>query len=1270
MKAATRRKGLLCLSVLALFCLFAVMTAIPAAVNSAPEAPYIRPIDGYYDGEEGSGRTANDGGLSIWMVNDTASTSGIDGLCGFDTTSWGRQVCEKVADYVLINGKTFTELNAEIPQVNGKNALERYVMAYSGNLLCFRVHMDQGASGFNINSVETVTFLPGFTWYKGDNATEIPELTVKEKYTMEIVQVDGTWMARRKLAEDGLTVKTPASRTEYTAGESFDPTGMVLTAVYEDGGTADIEVLPRMCAAALTADQTEAEIFYNGQSVSQAVTVAAASAVKSIALHTAPDSMDVQWRSDAALPGMKITVTYQDDSTAVLDVTPDMITLDTLTEGDAEAVITYEGQTLTQVVNVVDLLPDVKIAPSLTWNSESYSESTLRMTLDWIGETGCLRKSYWALGKYRNNAELIKINGKTVADWQAENAKNVARVFEYGQAIGFNFDNQSVLSSSKVETIEILRGFQIPNTADGKDHWGDDSYTDFVATNAIVKEDYKLTRIGTSWVWTPAAENAVRIVKNPDLMSLPYGSEFSPAGMQIEVTDYKGGKTTVDVTADMIVSSSLEVGAEDNKVMFSYAGATFELTGITVTNPVSALTLKSAPSSTEVELFQRPDLAGMVLTVTYADDTFEDIDVTASMLKSCDTSALGDTVAVIEIAGKTYEQPLTVIDSTPDVYVGFKLDWTTGTEATGDNKLSLDVLPVGVSGEWKAYWSLLLAGNNAELMLINGRTVADWQTEDPNLVRRVGMYGTRMVIYFDKPASLNTSMVETIEFLPGFYFPDKAADSWGSDSDTNFIDRNAYVKKHYIFAVDAAAQEIYRPVEFVSAEDSAESYYIDQTVDPSTLTVTYRYLDTPDVLETLAVRAGMLSYDFSRSGAAKITVAWNHASIDIDVTVANTSITGIELTGLPDKLVYDWGVDFEIDLTGAELVVKLTDADSQAVSTVPADISLATVSGYNSSVRGTQTITLTWGIFATTFDIEVDNLSADKYVFLIPDSGASFETTAYHALKIAFGFSDGMGSFNMPALWNISSQPNVAEFIYINGVRADVLMETCFGDEPLLTRINTYGKDLIFNLDNIFLQATDDAGRSPYVKWQEGKSLVVTEVTFKAGLQLYYADGDAWGNDAGIDTYKPIPGGILKEDYILTNLNGNGWVRKLKTNLYGTLADDAIEFTLPTKTEYRVGEELDIAGASLKVNFEDGGSAVIPLRASAFRGFSSDEAGTCTVTYTYNGHRITFNVTVTDGGGNSDDGNGGCNKGEAQTAAAAGVLAVFCAAAVVFKRGR
>ena len=95
MKAATRRKGLLCLSVLALFCLFAVMTAIPAAVNSAPEAPYIRPIDGYYDGEEGSGRTANDGGLSIWMVNDTASTSGIDGLCGFDTTSWGRQVCEK-----------------------------------------------------------------------------------------------------------------------------------------------------------------------------------------------------------------------------------------------------------------------------------------------------------------------------------------------------------------------------------------------------------------------------------------------------------------------------------------------------------------------------------------------------------------------------------------------------------------------------------------------------------------------------------------------------------------------------------------------------------------------------------------------------------------------------------------------------------------------------------------------------------------------------------------------------------------------------------------------------------------------------------------------------------------------------------------------------------------------------------------------------------------------------------------------------------------------
>ena len=41
---------------------------------------------------------------------------------------------------------------------------------------------------------------------------------------------------------DHIEITTPPTKTEYTAGEDFDPTGMVVTAVYKDGSTA---VLPR-----------------------------------------------------------------------------------------------------------------------------------------------------------------------------------------------------------------------------------------------------------------------------------------------------------------------------------------------------------------------------------------------------------------------------------------------------------------------------------------------------------------------------------------------------------------------------------------------------------------------------------------------------------------------------------------------------------------------------------------------------------------------------------------------------------------------------------------------------------------------------------------------------------------------------------------------------------------------------------------------------------------------------------------------------------------
>lgn len=73
----------------------------------------------------------------------------------------------------------------------------------------------------------------------------------------------------------GLTVKTSPAKTEYVAGESFDPTGMVVEAAFSDGTTktpelAACEIVP---AGALSADDAFVTITYRGASVTQAITV-------------------------------------------------------------------------------------------------------------------------------------------------------------------------------------------------------------------------------------------------------------------------------------------------------------------------------------------------------------------------------------------------------------------------------------------------------------------------------------------------------------------------------------------------------------------------------------------------------------------------------------------------------------------------------------------------------------------------------------------------------------------------------------------------------------------------------------------------------------------------------------------------------------------------------------------------------------------------------------------------------------------------------------
>ena len=70
-----------------------------------------------------------------------------------------------------------------------------------------------------------------------------------------------------------IAITTAPTKTTYNVGETFDPTGMVVTATYSDASTAVIDTYSYSPMSALTVADTEITVTVDGKSATQAITV-------------------------------------------------------------------------------------------------------------------------------------------------------------------------------------------------------------------------------------------------------------------------------------------------------------------------------------------------------------------------------------------------------------------------------------------------------------------------------------------------------------------------------------------------------------------------------------------------------------------------------------------------------------------------------------------------------------------------------------------------------------------------------------------------------------------------------------------------------------------------------------------------------------------------------------------------------------------------------------------------------------------------------------
>lgn len=125
----------------------------------------------------------------------------------------------------------------------------------------------------------------------------------------------------------------------------------------------------------------------------------------------------------------------------------------------------------------------------------------------------------------------------------------------------------------------------------------------------------------------------------------------------------------------------------------------------------------------------------------------------------------------------------------------------------------------------------------------------------------------------------------------------------------------------------------------------------------------------------------------------------------------------------------------------------------------------------------------------------------------------------------------------------------------------------------------------------------------------------------------------------------PAPAALLVEGYVYKDclpeepsaaaLSGLVKVSFVESNRipipHSRTVSSIVITTQPTKTSYKIGEELDITGLVVTATYSDTTTGTVNVKKSYCSGFDSSEAeASQTITVTYGGKTATFTVTITE----------------------------------------
>lgn len=150
-----------------------------------------------------------------------------------------------------------------------------------------------------------------------------------------------------------IAITSQSTNTQYIEGQSFDPSGMEVTATYDDGTTGTVNGYT-VSPDPLTTGTTSVTVTYDGKSTTVSGISVLAKEITSIEITKEPTKRMYQIGDTADWSGMVVTATYNDGSEKVLDSSEYTVSgFDTTSYAETQTItVTANGKTDTFTISV------------------------------------------------------------------------------------------------------------------------------------------------------------------------------------------------------------------------------------------------------------------------------------------------------------------------------------------------------------------------------------------------------------------------------------------------------------------------------------------------------------------------------------------------------------------------------------------------------------------------------------------------------------------------------------------------------------------------------------------------------------------------------------------------------------------------------------------------------------------------------------------------------------------------------------------------------